>query len=132
MIDNTVSWKEYVDTRFDAQDKAVGAALASAEKAVTAALVAQELATTKAEEAQEKRNETFNNFRSLSNDRDKNFATVEKVDGLIDRVNKMENARSGEAGQVQGAGMSRAAMVTIITTAISISGVVIGALVMFK
>ena len=39
-----------------------------------AALTAAEKAVTKAEAAQEKRNETFNEFRALSNDRDKNFA----------------------------------------------------------
>jgi hypothetical protein len=124
-VTGTVTWKEYVDTRFDAQDKAVGAALASAERAVTAALAARELATTKAEEAQEKRNETFNEFRTLSNDRDKNFASTEKVDGIVERLSKLENQNSANDGKSQGITNSFGNLNTILILVLGAAAVLI-------
>src|ERR1700686_742943 len=58
-----ISLREYVDRRFDDQDKAVQTALTSAEKAVQAALAAAKEAVTKAEIANDKRFESVNEFR---------------------------------------------------------------------
>lgn len=125
MTEPGVTWKEYVDTRFDAQDKANGIALAAADRATTAALAAQEMATSKAEEAQEKRNEGFNNFRSLSNDRDKNFATKESVDNLAEKVNTLVNQLSASAGKSQGSAGALTNLNTWLILAIGIAAIAV-------
>jgi len=56
--------REYVDVRFEAQEKAVAAALAAQEKAVAAALAAAKEAVTKAENATERRFENSNEWRN--------------------------------------------------------------------
>lgn len=54
--------------RFDAQQRALDAALLAAEKAVQSALVAAEKAVTKAEVSTERRIEGLNELRSIVND----------------------------------------------------------------
>jgi hypothetical protein len=51
MNDSSISLREYVDGRFNAQEKAVAAALAAQERAVSAALTAADRAVSKAETA---------------------------------------------------------------------------------
>lgn len=58
------TFKEYVDERFAAQDKAVNVGLTAQRTAIDAALAAQEKAVTKAETAAEKRFESVNEFRA--------------------------------------------------------------------
>jgi|SRR6185295_2464310 len=102
--------REYVDVRFEAQEKAVAAALAAQEKAVAAALAAADRAVAKAETAAEKRFESVNEFRSALAD---NFRTLmpraeyeaamktvnEKIDVLTTRVNaKDERASTWASG----------------------------------
>jgi len=65
--------REYVDVRFDAQDKAVTAALAAQEKAVAAALAAADRAVAKAETAAERRFESQNEFRGTLTDQARTF-----------------------------------------------------------
>jgi hypothetical protein len=60
----SVSWRNYVDVRFETQDRAVAAALAAQEKAVAAALAAAKEAVTKAENATERRFENSNEWRN--------------------------------------------------------------------
>jgi homoserine kinase len=97
----TVSWREYVDSRFASQKEAVTAALAAADRAVL-----------KAENASEKRFDAVNEFRSALGD---NFRTLmpraeaeqairaisEKIDVLTARVNKRED-RGGGMGSFAG------------------------------
>ena len=75
------------DVRFEAQEKAVQAALTAAKEAVT-----------KAEIATEKRFDTTNEWRSAMSDRDRNYLTIAqyeadqattrtKIEGLETRVN---------------------------------------------
>ncbi len=105
-----VSLREYVDTRFEAQEKAVAAALAAQEKAVAAALAAADRAVAKAETAAEKRFEGVNEFRAALAD---NFRTLmpraeaeqamksltEKLDMLTARVNaKDERSNTWASG----------------------------------
>src|ERR1700679_3792438 len=91
-----ISLREYVDIRFDAQEKAVGAALAAADRAVG-----------KAELASEKRFESMNEFRGALADSarllmpraeseqvTKVLAT--KVELLETRVNAREDRGAGE------------------------------------
>jgi hypothetical protein len=84
---NNVTWKDYVDTRFEAYDKAVQAALISAEK----------------------RLDGMNEFRGQLTDQTKTFiprneysvqhANLEdRLTTLTDRFNKLEGSRSGVSG----------------------------------
>lgn len=106
----SVSWREYVDGRFEQQDRAVAAALAGQEKAVAAALAAADRAVSKAEAASEKRFEGVNEFRAALAD---NFRTLmpraeaeqavralnEKLDVLTARVNaKDERSNTWASG----------------------------------
>ena len=65
---DSISLREYVDGRFEAQEKAVAAALAAAKSAVDAALAAAQKAVDKAEAASEKRFESVNEFRAALSD----------------------------------------------------------------
>jgi hypothetical protein len=92
-----VSLKEYLEAlikevdrhhqqRADQQDKAVAAALASAEKAVDAALAAQETAVNKAEEHGELWRASANEWRAAMNDREDKFASAAMLNALEQRV----------------------------------------------
>jgi len=68
-----ISLREYVDTRFDSQDKATATALAAQEKAVAAAMAAAKEAVIKAETASERRFESVNEFRGTLLDQSRTF-----------------------------------------------------------
>lgn len=103
---DSISLREYVDTRFSAQEKAVSAALAAQERAVAAALAAADRAVLKAETASEKRFDAVNEFRAALAD---NFRTLmprseseqgiraltEKLDTLTARVNARDDRGRG-------------------------------------
>lgn len=110
MTDLTVTWREYVDSRFETQDRAVAAALAAQEKAVAAALAAADRAVAKAEAASERRFESVNEFRSALNDNARTLipraeaeerfrGVAEKLDVLTARVNAREERGRG-AGEM--------------------------------
>jgi hypothetical protein len=91
----TVSLREYVDTRFAAQESAVQAALASAEKAVV-----------KAESAAERRFDSVNEFRATLADQARLLmpraeaesamkSLTEKLDALQMRVNARDDRGRG-------------------------------------
>lgn len=82
--DETVPLREYIDRvladkdlrdqqRYDAQTKALEAAMVAADKAVQAALLAAEKAVNKAEVAAERRFESVNEFRGQLADQAKTF-----------------------------------------------------------
>lgn len=86
--------KQYFDTimrerevrdnqRFEAQQEAVAAALASAEKAVSAAMAATEKAVSKAEAAAEKRFDGVNEFRQTLTDQAASFMTRVEADAKM-------------------------------------------------
>jgi hypothetical protein len=90
--------------RYDAQIKALDAALLAAEKAVQTALTAAEKAVNKAETAAEKRFEAVNEFRAALSDQAATLmprteaearyqSNADKIADLITRLDKME-ARS--------------------------------------
>lgn len=74
--------------RFDAQQKAVQDALASAEKAVNAALSASEKAVNKAEEAQALRNEAQNEFRKSLSDLSGLMWTIKEGSATVDGLRR--------------------------------------------
>jgi hypothetical protein len=94
MTDN-ISLREYVDIRFDAQEKAVQTALATADRA-----------STKAENASDKRFEGVNEFRSALADNarllmprqesEQSFRVLaEKIDVLAKRVDARDDRNRG-------------------------------------
>jgi hypothetical protein len=117
VTNDAISLREYVDTRFSAQEKAVAAALAAAKEAVAAALAAADRAVAKAEAASERRFEGVNEFRSSLNDQSRLLmprseseqamrAMTEKIDVLTARVNARDDrgiGRTDVAGWIVGA-----------------------------
>lgn len=96
----------YVDVRFEAQEKAVAAALAAQEKAVAAALAAAKEAVTKAETATERRFENSNEWRNTVETLQRTYmprteseqqlkALTARVDVLAGRVNSREERGRG-------------------------------------
>lgn len=75
--------------RFDAQSKALEAALLAAEKAVQTALIAAEKAVTKAEIATEKRLEGMNEFRGALADQAKDLVTRVELDAVVERMREL-------------------------------------------
>lgn len=122
---NSVSLREYVDSRFEAQERAVAAALAAQEKAVTAALAAADRAVAKAEAASERRFESINEFRGALADSARllmprqeseqlHRTTAEKIDVLTARVNARDDRSRGLG---QGWAILAAAVAFIASTA---------------
>ena len=98
MTADSVSLREYMDTRFEAQDKAVSAALSAADRAVA-----------KAEMATEKRFDSVNEFRGALADSarllmpraecEQSFKVQsDKLASLESRVNARDERGSGESG----------------------------------
>lgn len=91
-VDRILAEKDLRDQqRYDAQMRAIDAALAAADRAVQAALASAEKAVNKAETANEKRFESVNEFRGQLNDQAKTFLprseyTVQH-EALGDKVN---------------------------------------------
>jgi hypothetical protein len=76
--------KEHLDAMLAERDKQISLALTAAEKAVT-----------KAETATEKRFDSVNEFRQTLTDQTKTFASSERVDGLTQRLDKLEGRSGG-------------------------------------
>lgn len=105
-MEDEISLRQYVDNRFEAQEKAVAAALTAQKEAVSAALAAADRAVAKAESASDKRFDSVNEFRGALAD---NFRTLmprseseqaraiinEKIDALTARVNQREDRGQG-------------------------------------
>ena len=113
----TVSWRDYVDRRFDAQKEAVAAALAAADRAVA-----------KAESAAERRFEAQNEFRGTLSDQarmlmpraeaEQALKTInDKIEVLSSRVNSREDRGQGRGdvwGFIVGAAGFAAAVIGIV------------------
>lgn len=82
--------KERFDDLRTADQRAVEAALASAEKAVEAALAASEKATDKAEAAQKIHDEGANEFRTQLKDQVATFPTRRELEEALRRIGKLE------------------------------------------
>lgn len=106
MSDAIVSWKDYVDVRFEAQEKGVQTALSAAEKAVI-----------KAETAAEKRFELLNELREGVATKEQLEALEKVVNELKDRLNTSQGKNSGIsafAGWIVAAIGLAATIITII------------------
>lgn len=112
MTNDAVTLREYVDTRFDAQDRAVASALAAQEKTVAAALASADRAVSKAELASDKRFEGVNEFRQSLADQARLLmprleaeqivkGLTEKLDALTARLNTRDDQGKG-AGNLWG------------------------------
>jgi hypothetical protein len=78
--------KAHIEALLAEKDKQIGLALSAAEKAVT-----------KAETATEKRFDSVNEFRQTLTDQTKTFASTERVDGVTQRLDKLEGRSGGQA-----------------------------------
>ena len=107
-----ITLREYTDARFEAQEKAVAAALASQEKAVAAALAAADRAVLKAEMATEKRFENSNEWRSTVETLQRTYmprtefeqvmkSQADKLDLLAKRMDSREDRGKG-MGEIWG------------------------------
>lgn len=97
--------KEYVERRFEEQEKAVHAALAAAKEAVSAALVASHQATEKSEANAEKWREAANEWRGAMDDREGKFSTKGDLDSFR---KESESDRRAIRMEIQGLRESRA------------------------
>lgn len=99
--------------RFDAQTRALDAALESAKEAVQTAMAAAERATSKAEAAADKRFDAVNEFRQTLSDQAREFVRADfmlqafegrdqQLTALAGRVRDLELSRSTTAGQSAG------------------------------
>lgn len=85
---DSVSLREYIDRRFEDQDKAIQAALAAAKEAVGAALVASEKAVDKAEVTNVKWRENSNEWRGAMSDREKDLTSRVEFAAFKDSIEK--------------------------------------------
>lgn len=92
--------------RFDAQTKALDAALAAQKEAVQTALVAAEKATSKAEVASDKRFESVNEFRQTLTDQTATFMprseAESRLSALYEKINDVKLAASSTGGHQAG------------------------------
>jgi hypothetical protein len=104
--DESIPLRDYVNGRFEAQEKAVAAALAAQEKAVAAALTAADRAVLKAETATEKRFENSNEWRATVETLQRTYmprtefeqvmkGQTEKIDALTTRINARDDRGKG-------------------------------------
>jgi len=116
--------------RYDAQQKALEAALLAAEKAVQAALVAAEKAVTKAELAAEKRFEAVNEFRGQLADQANTFLPRTEYDGshkaLSEKLADLASRQDRSEGNKQGGFDARTAIVGMVFLVITVVGFVVG------
>lgn len=117
---DSISLREYTDKRFDAQEKAVAAALAAQEKAVAAALAAADRAVLKAETATERRFENSNEWRNTVETLQRTYMPRTESDQLtkalaekIDELAKRQNARDD-----QGRGLHQGWLILIAVVAV--------------
>jgi hypothetical protein len=107
-----------LDERFDAQEKAVAAALAAAEKAVNAALSAAEKAVTKSEEAQLRVNVTQNEFRGTLKDQAADLMPRSETELLVkdlrDKVEKLSEVKDQTLGRQAGVQLSAGYLFAIL------------------
>ena len=102
----TDTLKMYVDQRMIDQEKAMEKAFVAQEKAVASAFDASNTAIVKSELASEKRFESVNEFRQTLSDQAASFlpraeadrvtsSNAEKIQGLTDRLNRMDAQGEG-------------------------------------
>jgi len=93
-VEPHVSLREYVDVRFESQERATTTALAAQEKAVAAALAAADRATTKAEAAADSRFQAVNEFRGTLTDQAQTFLPRAEFDtskqGMVDKIDSLQ------------------------------------------
>jgi hypothetical protein len=112
-----ISLREYVDIRFDAQEKAVNAALAAADRAVA-----------KAESSAERRFESVNEFRSTLADsarllmpRSETEQSLKSLSDKIDSLTARYNARDDER---RGSGQNWVLIAAVVAVLANIASVI--------
>lgn len=127
--------------RFDAQTKAIDAALLAAEKAIGAALIAAEKAVTKAEVATEKRFEGVNEFRQTLSDQAGQFVGraefqamrdigSERTRDVASRLDKVEGSMSGSSIERTSNRAGSQLSINVVAVLVAVAGLI--AAIMFK
>jgi vacuolar-type H+-ATPase subunit E/Vma4 len=111
-----ISLREYVDIRFEAQEKAVNAALTSAERAVS-----------KAEMASEKRFESVNEFRAALGDSSRLLMPRSEAEQRISALDKMigDLKTTVEAKDNKGIGISAGLMMVVVGISVIVNIVMV-------
>jgi homoserine kinase len=102
--------------RFEAQTKAIDAALSSAEKAVT-----------KAETATERRFEGVNEFRQTLSDQAATFISRVEYAALEKRVTELATKQEKDTSRGEGIGLSAKFVVGALTAAVAVIAIVVAA-----
>jgi small-conductance mechanosensitive channel len=117
------------EQRFNASQQALSAAMAANKELVSAALTSAEKAVQKAETANERRFESVNEFRQTLTDQTKEFPTKAVVDGQMSAIREQVSALTGrmdrQDGTKSGWHDGGALLMTVISIAIGIGGVVV-------
>jgi len=110
--------------RFDAQTRALDAALLAAEKAVQTALTAAEKAVTKAEVAAEKRFDAVNEFRGAYQDiiaqQMPRVEAEQRLNALAEKIDDLKAIASSAAGRSGGFDTGWKVLVAAVTLALGI------------
>ncbi len=125
-----VPLREYVEALLEQQDHRYQQRFEAQTKAIDAALLAAEKAVTKAETATERRFESVNEFRATLGDQAAKLATRLELDAANERVRELAARVERMEGQALGSGVTRGAMsdtVKVLLTAGMLIMAVIGA-----
>lgn len=111
--------------RYDAQIKALDAALLAAEKAVQTALTAAEKAVTKAEMAAEKRFESVNEFRQTLSDQASTFISRDQFEATADRLRELAAKLDKIEGRAGGYSSSWQTLVSVVLVVGAVVAIVV-------
>jgi hypothetical protein len=100
----TVSWREYVDSRFKELREYVDTRFDAQGKAVSAALAAQEKAVFVAETNSEKWRASANEWRGAMDDREESFVKIGEYNLLLAQVKENRDQVTTLLGRGQGRG----------------------------
>jgi hypothetical protein len=123
--------KRAIEREFDAHRVLTSVQIESAEKAVSTALASAEKAVQKAETANEKRFESVNEFRAQLTDQASLFLPrteyASNHENLVERVSDLTNRMNLSAGSREGVRLSAGVLVSVVTVAVVVLGVIIAA-----
>lgn len=129
-VSEEISLREYVESKFAAQEKAVSAALAAQKEAVAAALASSDKAVEKSEKQADNWRASANEWRGAMQDREVKFVQRETYDALLERVTKIEKQQIGAArettGERRGISSSWSLLIQVVTIALAATMVYLG------
>jgi hypothetical protein len=107
--------------RFEAQQKALDAALASQKEATANALAAADRAVTKAEDASNKRFDSVNEFRQTLTDQANSFVSKDAYKAMEDKVSALTSRLDNIRSSAEGAGKLWAMIVGVVFLVLAVA-----------